>query len=112
MIGTARRLIYGVGIRPKPGSIWFSPTLHQMSGLKGWNVGMPDSAAPTGDGWKPAWGLTEDERRYLAMHARYASGHQEDVRYWNPDPVERERLRLRWREIADALHPDPYGAGS
>lgn len=53
--------------------------------------------------------LTDDERRHLAMHARYRSGQEEDSRYWHPDPAERERLRIRWREIADMLHPDPWG---
>lgn len=73
---------------------------------------MAESMAPTGGGWKPVWQLTEDERRVLAAAARYKSQEQDDFRYMDPDPVERERLRLRWREIADALHPDPYGAGS
>jgi DNA mismatch repair protein MutH len=53
--------------------------------------------------------LTVDKRRYLATHARYASEHQKDPRYWDPDPTERERLQRRWREIADTLHPDPWG---
>lgn len=52
--------------------------------------------------------LEPEERRHLAMHARYRSSSEEDWRYWTPDPIERERLRLRWREIADALHPDPW----
>jgi hypothetical protein len=56
--------------------------------------------------------LSEDERSYLAMHARYASDRQEDVRYWDKDPVERERLRTRWLEIANALHREPWGPGS
>lgn len=56
--------------------------------------------------------LTEEERAYLAMHARYASGHQDDFRYQEKDPVERARLKARWREIADSLHPDPWGSGS
>lgn len=54
--------------------------------------------------------LTEPERAYLAMHARYESERQDDFRYWNPDPVERARLRIRWREIADALHPEGTGS--
>ena len=56
--------------------------------------------------------LTDGEGRVLAAAARYKSQEQDDFRYMDPDPVERERLRQRWREIADALHPDPYGAGS
>lgn len=55
-----------------------------------------------------AW-LTEDERRYLAMHARYESDRQQDPRYWLSDPTEREQRRLRWREIADTLHEQPWG---
>lgn len=55
--------------------------------------------------------LTESERSYLAMHARYESDRQDDFRYWNPDPTERARLKARWREIADALHPDPWRTG-
>lgn len=53
--------------------------------------------------------LNDAERRYLAMHARYQSGRQDDVRYWDPDPEVRADLRRRWREIADWLHPDPWG---
>lgn len=45
--------------------------------------------------------LSEEERAYLAMHARYESKRQEDFRYWDHDPAERERLRKRWMEIAD-----------
>lgn len=56
--------------------------------------------------------LTEPERAYLAMHARYESDRQDDFRYWNPDSVERARLKARWREIADALHVNPWGTGS
>lgn len=56
--------------------------------------------------------LTDDERRYLAMHARYASEREDDPRYWDSDPVRREELRARWRQIADALHPDPWGTTS
>lgn len=53
--------------------------------------------------------LSEDERRYLAMHARYESNRQDDVRYWDPDPQKRLALKRRWREIADWLHPEPWG---
>jgi hypothetical protein len=56
--------------------------------------------------------LSDDERRYLAMHARYESNRQDDVRYWDADPGERARLKQRWREIADWLHPDPWGEQS
>ena len=52
--------------------------------------------------------LTDSERRYLGMHARYESGRQEDFRYHHEDPEEREGLRARWREIGDALHPEPW----
>ncbi len=65
--------------------------------------------------------LTEDERRYLAMHARYKANHQVDMRYYiwgmNDDgtvklrdtwPSRHERER-RWNAIADALHPAPWG---
>lgn len=47
--------------------------------------------------------LSEEERAYLAMHARYESKRQEDFRYWDPDPTERERLRIRWLEIEKFL---------
>jgi hypothetical protein len=54
--------------------------------------------------------LSDGERRYLAMHARYESERQDDVRYWwAADPAERAALKVRWREIADVLHPDPWG---
>lgn len=53
--------------------------------------------------------LTEDERRHLAMHAGYASHNQDDFRYQDPDPIKRAELKARWRAIADALEPDPYG---
>lgn len=53
--------------------------------------------------------LTDFERRYLAMHARYESQRQDDPRYWDPEPAERRRPKARWREIADALHSDPWG---
>jgi hypothetical protein len=56
--------------------------------------------------------LSDAERRYLAIHARYESNRQDDVRYWDADPHKRAELRRRWREIADWLHPDPWGAAS
>lgn len=52
--------------------------------------------------------LTENERSFLAMHATYESQRQEDFRYWHNDPVERARLKARWQQIANALHPDPW----
>lgn len=54
--------------------------------------------------------LTEGERRYLGMHATYEAKRQDDFRYFDPDPVVRARLRARWMEIADALHPAPWDA--
>ena len=54
--------------------------------------------------------LTEDERRFMAYDARALSQRQTDVRYWHPNPIERERLRLRWLEIAYTLHES--GGGS
>lgn len=54
--------------------------------------------------------LSEDERRYLAMHATYEAGKQDDPRYCAATFEEREQLRTRWREIADALHVDPWDA--
>lgn len=54
-------------------------------------------------------GLTEDERQYLAMHARYESERQTDFRYQNRDLAKRDALLARWRQIADVLHPDPWG---
>ncbi len=56
--------------------------------------------------------LTEDERGFLAMHARYESQRQEDCRYWHADPTERARLKARWQQIADTFHTDPWGYGS
>jgi hypothetical protein len=52
--------------------------------------------------------LTEEERRYLAMHARYESERARDPRAGIP-LAEREPYGRRWREIADSLHPDPWG---
>jgi hypothetical protein len=56
--------------------------------------------------------LTDDECRYLAMHARYRSGHEKDPRYQHQDPVERERLRLRWWEITEEFWPTDTGGGN
>lgn len=56
--------------------------------------------------------LTDHERRFLAMHARYESQKQEDFRYWDHDPIRRQQLLTRWRKIADVLHPDPWGDGN
>jgi hypothetical protein len=62
--------------------------------------------------------LTDDERRFLAMHARYEAESQLDARRYvigmNDDgtvklglTVEgREARRDRWQAIANALHPD------
>lgn len=67
----------------------------------------------TGDGWRlEHLDPTDAERRYLAMHARYESNHQDDARYWHADLVERARLKARWRLIADTFHTDPWGTGS
>lgn len=52
--------------------------------------------------------LSDDERRALATRARSESDRQVDPRYRSHNPAERERLRIRWREVANALHPDPY----
>ena len=52
--------------------------------------------------------LTEDERSYLAMHARYEAGRQDDFQYWDADPGKRLTLKRRWTEIADWLHPKPF----
>lgn len=54
-------------------------------------------------------GLTEIERKVLAAKATYQSNDQDDFRYQSSDPVERARLKARWQQIADALHPDPWG---
>jgi len=70
-----------------------------------------------------ALGLTDDERRFLAMHARYEAEHQLDARGYRTravsDPTSgvileldderwatRHERRDRWQAIADALHPD------
>jgi hypothetical protein len=67
--------------------------------------------------------LTEDELRFLAMHARYEAERQIDVRGYRTravsDPIggvileldddrwsTRHERRARWQRIAYALHPD------
>lgn len=67
--------------------------------------------------------VTDNERRYLAMHARYAADAEMDPRNYATRPHPdggmqlderwntREERRDRWRQIADALHPDPWGTG-
>jgi hypothetical protein len=55
--------------------------------------------------------LTEEERRYLAMHARYESERAHDPRAGIP-VADRDSHEHRWREIADALHSDPWGKRS
>lgn len=57
--------------------------------------------------------LTEDERCYLAMQARYRSESFNDPRYHRDlDHTERAAGWSRWRQIADALHPDPWKEGN
>ena len=70
-----------------------------------------------------ALGLTDDERRFLAMHARYEAERQLDARGYRTRAVSdptggvileldderwatRHERRARWQAIADALHPD------
>lgn len=65
-------------------------------------------------------GLTTEERRYLTMHARYEADRQLDARTYDagvyedglhrlhPDWHTRHIRSRRWRDIADALHPDPW----
>ncbi len=68
--------------------------------------------------------LTEDERRYLAMHARYAASHELDHRSYltseldesgvqktSIDWATRTERHDRWLQIADALYPDPWDIG-
>lgn len=52
--------------------------------------------------------LTDDERRALATTARYRSEEVDDPRAHVP-VADRDRIRARWRQIADALHLDPWG---
>lgn len=60
--------------------------------------------------------LTEDERRFLAMHARYQANVEVDWRYTMHMSSEeraatepnRQAKSVRWRVIADAFHPDPW----
>lgn len=53
--------------------------------------------------------LTEEERRYLGMHALYAAHRALDVRTFDAPPVaERVARAKRWKEIADALHPEVF----
>ncbi len=49
--------------------------------------------------------LTADERRIIAYHARSQGQQQDDFRYWHPDPIERQRLKERWLQIAEAYEP-------
>jgi hypothetical protein len=51
--------------------------------------------------------LSANERRLLA---KAATRLYEKQRYMaTRDPANHVELRLRWQEIADALHPEPYG---
>jgi hypothetical protein len=67
--------------------------------------------------------LTDGERRYLAMHARYEAGRQHDPRNYTTGEIDtdgvqrlderwntRKERHDRWRAIADALHPDPWNS--
>lgn len=55
-------------------------------------------------------GLAPEECRFLAMRAHYESESYLDPRYYQEKPwKEREELRDRWQQIADALFPDPWG---
>lgn len=53
--------------------------------------------------------LTDGERRFLAMHARYEANRQGDPRYCAGDPDVRVELRERWHAIAAAIFDgDPW----
>jgi len=52
--------------------------------------------------------LSQEERRYLAIHATYAAHEQDDLRYWDTDPTTRAETKRRWQKIADTLYPDPW----
>jgi hypothetical protein len=83
--------------------------IHGISPLGVCSICTPPEPRPieiAGPGGEP---LTEAERKYLAMHAHYESGRQDDVRYWDADPEKRLALKRRWREIADWLHSEPWG---
>jgi hypothetical protein len=55
-------------------------------------------------------GLTEIERSYLAMQATYEAKTAQDPRYnQHRTSAENEIYAARWQDIADALHPDPWG---
>jgi hypothetical protein len=83
----------------------------------------PDCPVPEAQWRKPVdryAHLTEDERRYLAMHAWYEAERQLDPRNYaaGPHPEGGQKLDERWhtrqercdrwRAIADALHGDPW----
>ena len=54
--------------------------------------------------WKTMTDLTDDEARYLAIHARYAAESPSVNPYYKPGD------RARWMEISRILHPDPWGS--
>lgn len=83
--------------------------IHGISPLGVCSICTPPEPRPieiAGPGGEP---LADAERKYLAMHARYESGRQDDARYWDPDPQKRLALKRRWRKIADWLHAEPWG---
>lgn len=49
--------------------------------------------------------LTEDERRFLAMHASYQASNQDDARHADADPDRAAAIRARWTEIQHAIFP-------
>lgn len=58
-----------------------------------------------------ALNLTSDELACLAMFARREMNRQISGYTQHPDRVERARLLARWRDISNALNPNPWGLG-
>jgi hypothetical protein len=53
--------------------------------------------------------LSADERRLLARAATQIYELQRYGASWSQDAEQRKQMRLRWQEIADDLHPEPFG---
>mgnify|MGYP001617384657 CR=1 FL=1 len=53
-----------------------------------------------------ALNLTEEERRDLAFRSWVNASTEEDFRWQpHPEPTRRAERAVRWRQIANALHP-------
>lgn len=57
--------------------------------------------------------LTDRERAFLGMHARYEAESHLDPRYYRDMSLDERWARYnRWFDIADALDRKPFGPGS